>query len=112
MCAAHERLDNLIVMIDDNHMQGLGPSRQISALDSLKDKWTAFGWQTVECDGHDIAALIKVCQGVMAQKGKPKTVIARTCLGKGVSFMEDDVLWHYQIPSTDDLRRAFKELEQ
>ncbi len=110
MCAAHQHLDNLIVIIDDNHMQAMGPSRQISALDPLKDKWTAFGWQAAECDGHDANALIKTVEG-LAGNGKPKVVIARTHLGKGVSFMEDDLLWHYQVPSSDDLRRGLAELE-
>ncbi len=110
MGAAQQRLENLVVFVDDNRMQAMGPSRQISALDSLKDKWAAFGFEAVECDGHDVEALINTCRN-FKQPGKPKAIIARTCLGKGISFMEDDLLWHYQVPSEGDLRRALAELE-
>ena len=111
MCATQHKLDNLMVIVDDNHMQAMGPSRQISALDSLKDKWAAFGWKVKECDGHDIDALINSCEELFVNDGKPSIVIARTVLGKGVSFMEDKILWHYQIPSEENLRVALKELE-
>lgn len=112
MCAAQQKLDNLMVIVDDNHMQAMGPSRQISALDSLKNKWTAFGWKVKECDGHNIDALINSCEGLFVNDGKPGILIARTVLGKGVSFMEDRILWHYQIPSEENLHLALKELGQ
>ena len=110
MGAAHQKLDNLVAIIDDNHMQAMGPSRQICGLGSLKDKWAAFGWDATECDGHDINALVKTIE-TPAQPGKPRAIIARTLLGKGVSFMEDDILWHYQVPSDEDLRKALAELQ-
>jgi transketolase len=111
MWCGHQRLDNLIVFVDDNNMQALGPSRQISGLDPLADKWQAFGWAVYETDGHDHAALIKTTQDAISLKGKPKVVIARTVLGKGVSFMENDLRWHYLIPSTGQLQEALSELE-
>ena len=112
MCAAQHALDNLVAVIDDNGMQAMGPSRGISALDPLKEKWAAFGWEAVECDGHDVEALVAHCTKLMSTKGKPKVLIARTVLAKGVSFMENRILWHYQIPSADDVRRAFEELKR
>ena len=110
MCAAHRQLDNLIVVIDDNRWQALGRSREVNALEPFKDKWTAFGWQAYQVDGHDVGALAEVLSGAVIRPGRPSVVIARTCLGKGVSFMEDDLLWHYQIPSREQLQKALEEL--
>ena len=111
MCASAQKLDNLIVIIDDNHMQAMGPSRAISGLDPLADKWKAFGWNVKECDGHDVKDLIESCTGFLKGNGRPSVIVARTVLGKGVSFMEDKILWHYQIPSAQDMSIAFKELD-
>jgi transketolase len=111
MWASHERLDNLIVIIDDNHMQAMGPSRQISGLDPLSKKWEAFGWQVFETDGHDITALMKTAEQAIKAQGGPRVIIARTVLGQGISFMENDLLWHYQIPSNKQVAAGLKELE-
>ncbi len=110
MFAAHKKLDNLIVIVDDNHMQAMGKSRLINALDPLKEKWQAFGWAAKEIDGHDLNSLVHSLEDLPHKKGKPTAFIANTVLGKGVSFMEDDVLWHYQIPSEAQVAQAFKEL--
>jgi len=112
MWAAAQQLDNLIVMVDDNHIQAMGHSRRINALEPFAGKWEAFGWQVAACDGHNPQELTTVLQGLMAVQGKPKVLIARTFLGKGISFMEDKLLWHYQVPSADDLSRALAELGQ
>ena len=111
MCAAHQNLDNLIVVVDDNGWQALGRSREVNALEPFQDKWAAFGWETAQVDGHDLEALAQVLSQMAARPGKPKVVIARTCLGRGVSFMEDDLLWHYQIPSMEQWHRAMEELK-
>ncbi len=111
MIASFQKLDNLTVIIDDNHMQAMGRSRDISGLGSLEEKWGAFGWHTAACDGHDAAALVSACGQVINTHGKPSVVLARTILGKGVSFMENKILWHYQIPSPEELGLALKELE-
>ena len=111
MWSSHHRLDNLIVFIDDNHMQAMGPSRDISGLDSLPEKWEAFGWDTFCVDGHDPDTLIKVTHQAMLGRSKPKVIIARTILGKGISFIEDNLLWHYQIPSANQLQEALAQLE-
>jgi len=111
MWCSHRQLDNLVVFIDDNHMQAMGPSRQISGLEPLSAKWEAFGWDVFKVDGHDPAALIKTAQEAFLRREKPKVIIARTVLGKGVSFMENDLLWHYQIPSESQLQEALAQLE-
>jgi transketolase len=112
MWCGHRKLDNLIVIVDDNHMQALGPSRQISGLDPLGEKWKAFGWGVLEADGHDHASLIKVITQATGEQGRPQAIIARTVLGKGVSFMENDLLWHYQVPSACQLQEALAQLEE
>lgn len=112
MWCGHQQLDHLIVFIDDNHMQALGPSRQISGLESLSAKWNAFGWDVFNVDGHDPAALIQTTNEAIARRGKPKVIIARTILGKGVSFMHDNLLWHYQVPSDSQRQEALAQLEK
>ena len=111
MYAAHQKLDNLIALIDFNKMQAMGRSMEVNALEPLKEKWKAFGWAVEEVDGHDMKRIIKVLEKLPFKKHQPSVVIAHTVLGKGVSFMEDKLLWHYQIPSEADLRQALKELE-
>ncbi len=111
MFAAHKKLDNLIAIIDDNKMQAMGRSSAINAVEPLAKKWSAFGWAVKEVNGHDIAKISDSCRKIPFQKNKPTCLVAHTVLGKGVSFMEDDVLWHYQIPSDEQVKWALKELK-
>lgn len=94
--ANHYKLDNLVAVIDHNHMQSLDYCEKTIKLESFADKWRAFGWNTFELDGHDHDAL----KGAFSSRsvGKPTVVIANTVKGKGVSFMENDILWHYRFP--------------
>lgn len=110
MAIVHQKLDNVTVIIDDNGWQAMGRSRQVSGLDPLASKWESFGWKVYEADGHDAVSLMTVLDTAKRSTGKPNVVIAKTCLGKGVSFMEDDLLWHYQIPSHEQMTIALKEL--
>jgi transketolase len=107
--APAHRIDNLAAIVDFNGLQATGPSREITALEPLVDKWRAFGWSTAEVDGHDPAAIVAALEE--PHPGKPLAVIARTVKGRGVSFMENDLEWHYRPPSADDLARALRELE-
>lgn len=110
--AAHNRLDNLVAVIDFNKIQSFGSVKDVMNLDPLADKFRAFNWEVEEVDGHSTHALHAVLQGFKdARSGRPKCVIAHTVKGKGVSFMENDLLWHYRSPSDDDVRRAREELE-
>ena len=79
-------------------------------LDPLADKWAAFGWETREIDGHDVDALDAVLSAVPLTPGKPTCVVAHTVKGKGVSFMEDKLKWHYSSPKGDELTRALDEI--
>ncbi len=110
--AAHHGLDNLVAIVDYNKLQSLDSVAATLNLEPLSDKWTSFGWQTVEVDGHDHPALTKVLQKLPAETGKPTCVIAHTVKGKGVSFMENSVLWHYRTARGEELEAARRELER
>ena len=112
MLAAHHHLDNLVAVIDYNKIQSLDRVDRTLALEPLKLKFAAFGWEAIEVDGHDVDALRQVFSEIPFQSGKPSCVIAHTIKGKGVSFMEDKVLWHYRPPSEDELAAALRELEE
>jgi transketolase len=94
MFAAHHRLANLAVVVDLNHSQALGPTQGILDLEPLGEKWRAFGWEVREVDGHNIDTLVGAFEGFPSDR--PRVVLARTTLGKGVSFMEDRFEWHYR----------------
>jgi len=110
MMAASQKTERLAVFIDFNKWQATGRSEQVLALSPLVDKWRAFGWNACEVDGHDMAALVRLMQGVPDGSGKPVAIVAHTVKGKGVSFMEDDNNWHYRIPTADEVVKAKKEL--
>lgn len=113
MFAAHHRLDNLIAVVDDNGMQAFGRKRDVLAAPNPARRWSAFGWLAREADGHDAAALVRAFTTRIKHREGPAVVLARTVIGKGVSFMEDRVEWHYRNLSPalaedalDELRRA------
>ena len=109
--AAHHRLDNLVAVIDYNKLQSLTSIAQTLALEPFADKWRAFGWSVTEIDGHDHAQLLSIFARLPFEKGKPSVVIAHTTKGKGVSFMENQVAWHYRTPLGTDFQQAIAELE-
>lgn len=109
--AAHHKLDNLIAIIDYNKIQSLAPVAETLALEPFTQKWRAFGWGVREVDGHDHVALEQVFSALPEESDKPTVVIAHTVKGKGVSFMENSVLWHYRSPRGDEFVAALQELE-
>jgi len=108
MFAAHHRLANLVAIVDQNGAQALGDTKDILDLDPLGDKWRSFGWDVVEIDGHDFAQLFGALG--LEDGGRPRVIILRTIKGKGVSFMENELLWHYRPPDETEYRLARKEL--
>lgn len=110
MFAAHHRLDNMVVVIDYNKLQSLTWVKDTLAIEPFVDKWTSFGWQATEVDGHDHAALQNVFASIPFTEGRPSCVIAHTTKGKGVSFMENQVLWHYRTARGEEFTAALKEL--
>jgi transketolase len=111
MFAPHHHLDNLIAIVDYNKIQSLGKVKEVLDLEPFAAKWNAFGWAVQEIDGHDLEQIEKVLVAVPLESGKPTCIIAHTVKGKGVSFMEDTVLWHYRAPDRDEMARAVVELE-
>lgn len=95
--ANHFKLDNLVAVVDHNHMQSLDYCNNTLEVDMAK-RWAGFGWNVIEVDGHDHDALRDVLRDTTNPEHKPTVVIAHTVKGKGVSFMEMDILWHYRFP--------------
>ncbi len=112
MFAAHHRLDRLQIVIDYNKLQSLGTVAQTLALEPLAAKLEAFGWTVHEVDGHDHAALARHLAGAPWVAGRPSALIAHTVKGRGVSFMENRVEWHYRSPDPAQLAAALAELER
>lgn len=109
--AAHNHLSNLYVIIDYNKIQSLDYVEKIVTLEPLRKKWEAFNWEVVECDGHDHIKLREVFTNGFTETQKPHVLIAHTIKGKGVSFMENTVLWHYRSPQGNEFLRAKDELD-
>ncbi|MBV8501655.1 MAG: transketolase [Paucibacter sp.] len=112
MFAAHHQLDNLVAVVDYNKLQSLTTVDKTLRVEPLADKVRAFGWAVREVDGHDHAALAKLLGAVPWEPGKPSFLIAHTIKGKGVSFMENSVDWHYKSPSAEQLAQALEEIER
>ncbi len=112
MTAAHYGLDNLVVIADRNGLQISGSTEDITGLEPLADKFTAFGYAVRQVDGNDIPALIEALEAAPFAEGKPSLVLARTVKGSGVSFMENQVSWHHHVPTDDELECALAELNE
>jgi transketolase len=110
MLAPAQGLDRLTVIVDYNKWQATGRSNDVMALAPLAEKWRAFGWRTVEIDGHDLAAVTAALTLGDGGEGRPLAIIAHTIKGRGVSFMEDDNNWHYRIPTAEEVEAARREL--
>ncbi|MFZ1936104.1 MAG: transketolase [Thermoguttaceae bacterium] len=108
--APQHELDNLVVIVDYNKIQSLASVKEVLELEPFVEKWRAFRWAVREVDGHDVAALIDLLAGLPFEPGRPSCLIAHTVKGKGVSFMENTVLWHYRSPQGQEFERALAEL--
>ena len=108
--AGHHRLDNLTVIVDYNKIQSLGTVKEVLDLEPFATKWSAFGWGVAEIDGHDVAQIEQTLAILPLHTNRPTCVLAHTVKGKGVSFMENKLLWHYRAPDDDELNRAMVEL--
>ncbi len=107
------KLSHLTVIVDYNKIQSLGRVDEVLPLEPFAQKWEAFGWLTREIDGHDVNALMQSLDPESwPSNEQPRCLIAHTVKGKGVSFMEDDLLWHYRSPKDEEYDRALEELER
>ena len=111
MAAPNFKLSNLYVIVDKNNFQQTGTNKEIMNVENLKDKWSSFGWHTVELDGHNVETLFKFFQD-SKKIDKPKAIIAKTIKGKGFSFSENNNEWHHSVLSKSFYEKAIKELKK
>lgn len=105
-------LSNLVVLIDRNRHQSFGDTESTISLEPFSDKWKSFGWNVHELNGHDHEKLIEALDSIKTQEStKPNVLICHTTKGKGVTFMEDQVIWHYRPPSEEQFVDALAEIE-
>ncbi|MDP2656622.1 MAG: transketolase [bacterium] len=110
MAAGKYKLHNLTGIIDRNNIQIDGYTEDVMPLESLVDKYKAFGWHVIEVDGHNIRAFVDACEQAKSIFEKPMVIIAHTIPGRGVSYMENDYLWHGNPPNEEQARQALSEL--
>ncbi len=110
MFAAHHRLSKLVAIIDLNGQQALGYTRDVLDLAGMAERWRAFGWDAHEIDGHDAALIANTIAGLDTDGGPPHVLIARTVFGKGVSYMEGQIKWHYWPMSAEEYDQALREI--
>ncbi len=108
--ASHQKLDNLVAIIDYNKLQAMDKIENIVGIEPLVDKWKAFGWAVSQVDGHDLKDLCQIFEKIPLCKGSPTLVIAHTLKGKGISFMENVPIWHYRMPNSQEMQVACKDL--
>jgi len=107
MFAAHQKLNNLILIVDYNKLQGYGKTNDVINLEPLHDKFQAFNWHVIQIDGHNYQ---EIENALLVETIKPKVIIAHTIKGKGVSYMENEFVWHYKSPNDEQLKQALSEL--
>jgi transketolase len=112
MFAGHRKLDNLVVIVDNNGLQIDGPIDEVCSPYPIPEKFKAFNFHVIEVDAHDFEALKKAFDEAKETKGMPTAIIAKSTKGKGVSFMENQVGWHGKAPNEDEYKQAMAELEK
>ncbi len=111
MEAAHHKLDNLVAIIDNNHLQIDGKTKEVMNVESIAEKYAAFGWNVLAIDGHDMTQIVEALEKAKRNHdGRPTLVLAETVKGKGVSFMENLAGWHGKTPNREELDKALAEL--
>lgn len=111
LIANHFNVRNLVVLIDRNRHQSFGDTETTISLEPFADKWRSFNWSVFEVNGHDHDEMFEILSNLKeSQSNKPVVIVCNTVKGKGVSFMENDVVWHYRPPSDEQLSNALKEL--
>ncbi|HTZ20505.1 MAG TPA: transketolase [Opitutaceae bacterium] len=112
MAAAQFKVDNLVGILDRNRVQATGPTKEIFDIPNLAEKWTAFGWQVIAIDGHDVKQILEALDAAETIKGKPTIIIADTVKGKDFSFAEHNAAFHNGILTEDLLRQGLADLER
>ena len=112
MFASHNKLDNLVVIVDQNGLQIDGTVEEVAGIEPLDKKFESFGFEVIKIDGHDFEQIASALDKAKTVKGKPTAILAKTIKGKGVSFMENQVGWHGVAPNDEQYKQAMAELEQ
>ena len=108
--AAHYKLDNLMVIVDRNHLSYDGDTEEVMGLENLDEKFKAFNWNVSNCDGHDIEQLLRAFQDISLNSGQPYAIIAHTIKGKGISFAENRPEWHHHAITKEQYEQAKLEI--
>ncbi|MBQ8069625.1 MAG: transketolase [Bacteroidales bacterium] len=111
--AGHQyKLDNLVAIIDRNHLQISGNTEDVMAIDNIHDRWTAFGWDVIQMNGDDIDDIVRTFDSIDYNNGKPHLIVSNTTKGLGVSFMENVAKWHHGVPSAEQYAVAIEDIEK
>lgn len=110
MCAAHHNLDHIIAFVDRNKLQITGTVEEVMNINPLDKKWQSFGWDVQTVDGHSFPALLNAIENAKAHKGSPSVILADTVKGKGVSYMENVLIWHRNVISDEQYKQAVREI--
>lgn len=111
MAANQYHLDNLVAIIDRNHLQISGNTEDVMALDDIKERWSAFGWDVKRMNGDDMADIVRTFDSIDYGCGRPHLLISETTKGRGVSFMENVASWHHGVPSEEQHAKAVEEID-
>ena len=111
MAGNRYHLDNLVAIIDRNHLQISGDTEDVMPLDSIKERWTAFGWDVIPMNGDSMEDIVKTFDAIDYANGKPHLLVSETTKGKGVSFMEGIAKWHHGVLNEEQCKAAVKEIE-
>ena len=112
MSANKYKLDNLVIIIDRNRLQITGKTEDVNPIEPLKEKFLSFGLSVKEVDGNSIKDLQKIFKKIPFENNKPNLIIANTTKGSGISFIENEVVWHHKVPNETEFQDALKELEK
>jgi len=110
MAGSKYQLDNLVAIIDRNHLQISGNTEDVMPIDSIRERWSAFGWDVIEMNGDDMSEIVSIFDGINYHGGKPHLIVSHTTKGKGVSFMENEAKWHHGVLNEEQFEEAEKEL--
>lgn len=109
--AGNRKLDNLVAILDYNHMQSGGSVDKIMSIEPVANKWESYGWKVLETNGHKVEDIVDALEVASRYRGKPVMVIAHTTKGRGVSYMENNNSWHARMPNTEEYAQGIMELE-
>ena len=112
LSAGHFKLDNLCAVVDYNKLQIDGSNEEVMGLEPFAQKWRDFRWEVIDCDGHSFPEILAAYRRAKETKGKPSVLIARTLKGKGVSFMENQVCWHGDVPKGEKAEICFRDIKK